>query len=201
MDRIIRRVAAASALLAAASGGAAAAECDPGKPGDALTGEEAQAVYECLSDAMHEGYASGPKRWIPEEYVTDYRGWAEASRFPAAPGFHGGRFLTTWVNATGAAEYTRYAPERGPMPAGTLIAKESFSVTDAGAARPGPLFLMEKVAEGTSPETGDWYYMMVSPGGAPVAVNVVQACASCHQGNFGASDGLGYPVEDARLAD
>ena len=178
---------------------AASAACDPGKPGDDLTGEEAQAVYECISADLHARYNKGNKRWIPAEFVSDYRDWTPVSSFPAAPGFHGGRFLVTWVNETGAAEYMRYA-EDPAIPAGTLIAKESFQVTDAGKVRFGPLFLMQKVEAGKSPETDDWYYMAVAPNGSPMAVDVISACSECHKGNFGHQGGLGYPVEDARVS-
>lgn len=185
----------ASLLMA---GGALA--CDPGKPGAELTGAEAQEVYDCLAEALHDGYTTGAKQWIPADKVEDYRNWNRASKFPAAPGFHGNRFLSTWVNDTGAAEYMRYA-ENPSIPAGTWIAKESFSVTDAGESRPGPLFLMQKVEAGTSPETDDWYYMAVAPNGTPMAVNVITACSDCHQGAYGFQGGLGYPVEEARITE
>ena len=199
MTSQLRPIALAAALGLFATTASAGA-CDPGKPGADLTADDAQAVYDCFSDEMKAGYDSGAKRWIPADFVSDYRDWTLASAHPAAPGFHGGRFLTTWVNEAGADEYLEYASPRGPMPAGTRIAKESFSVNDEGKVAAGPLFLMEKVEEGTSPETDDWYYMMVSPGGAPVAVNVVTACSACHQGSFGASDGMGYPVPSARIS-
>jgi len=199
MTAPFRAIAIASFLAMAASPGHAA-DCDPGKAGYDLTGEEAQAVYDCLSEKMKSGYEKGNKRWIPAEFVNDYRDWTPANTMPAAPGFHGGRFLSTWVNETGASEYLKYENPRGPMPAGTVIAKESFSVNDNGKASVGPLFIMQKVEAGTSPETEDWYYMMVSPKGQPMAVEVVSACSACHQGNFGAADGMGYPVESARIA-
>jgi len=178
---------------------AAHAACDPGKPGSDLTGDEAKAVYECIAADLHKGYATGDKRWIPAEFVNDYRGWTLASGFPAAPGFHGERFLVTWVNAAGADEYLKYA-EDPSIPAGTVIAKESFGVNAAGKVEKGPLFLMQKVEAGVSPQTDDWYYMMVAPNGAPMAVEVVSACSDCHMGNFGHQGGLGYPVEEARIS-
>lgn len=174
------------------------AACEAGKPGSELTGSEAQAVYDCLKDSLAAGYAKGDKRWIPANYVTDYRSWTSASTFPAAPGFHGERFLLTFVNAVGAEQYLKYAEEGFTMPAGTVIAKESFSVNDQGKASPGPLFLMEKAPAGASPQTNDWYYMMVAPNGQPQAIPVADACHACHSG-FDARDGLGYPVEEARV--
>jgi len=188
------------ALAAILAGPGIAAACDVDKSGYDLTTEEAAAVYRCIAEDLATGYAQGAKRWIPSDYVSGYRDWTQASTAPAAPGFHDNRFLMTWVNETGAAEYTKFLAERGPMPAGTLIAKESFSVSEDGTVSKGPLFLMEKVAVGASPETGDWYYMMVSAGGVPQAVDVVTACAVCHQGNFAPSDGMGYPVPEVRAS-
>lgn len=190
-------VIAAGATVVAAS--AAAAACDPGKPGDALSGDEARAVYDCIAADLHAGYKNGPKAWIPAEWVNDYRDWVPASTFPAAPGFHGNRFLLTWVNAVGAEAYMQYA-EAPTIPAGTLIAKESFAVGDDGKVRPGPLFLMRKTAAGQSPETDDWHFAMVAANGSPQAVDVMTACSECHQGVYGFQGGLGYPVEEARVA-
>lgn len=188
-----------AAVLVAVFGASGAMACDPGKPGYELSGDEAAEVYDCLAEGLHEGYKAGAKQWIPADKVADYRGWTQASTFPAAPGFHDSRFLMTWVNETGADDYMRYA-EDPVIPVGTWIAKESFTVTDEGEAQPGPLFLMEKVAEGTSPETDDWFYMAVAPSGTPMGVNVISACSDCHQGAFGHQGGLGYPVEEARVA-
>ncbi|CTQ58450.1 MAG: cytochrome P460 family protein [Roseibium album] len=175
------------------------AACDVNKPGYELTGDEAEAVYDCLKSDLQAGYQKGSKRWIPEAFVKDYPGWTKASAFPAAPGFHGGRFLVTYVNSIGADEYLKYKPENVSIPAGTQIAKESFAIDDDGKVTKGPLFLMEKVAAGKSPKTDDWYYMMVAPNGSPQAVNVFTACSECHLENFGEQGGLGYPVEDARI--
>lgn len=201
MPSSMRRLlgAAGAIILSTALSGAALAACDPGKAGEDLTADEAEAVYDCIAADLQAGYAKGPKRWIPADYVKNYRSWTRVSAFPAAPGFHGGRFLVTWVNEVGAAEYLKYA-ENPNIPAGTLIAKESFAVDDNGKVQKGPLFLMEKVAAGKSPQTNDWYYMMVSPGGAPMAVNVMTACNECHMENYGHQGGLGYPVEDARIS-
>jgi len=194
-------LAAAAALVGslAVSAPAAHAACDPGKAASELTGAEAQAVYDCIAADLHKGYATGDKRWIDAGFVRYYRDWTRASSFPAAPGFHGERFLVTWVNPTGADAYLDYA-EDPVIPSGTVIAKESFAVGDDGKVHAGPLFLMQKVEAGVSPQTDDWYYMMVAPDGAPVAVEVMSACSECHQANFAHQGGLGYPVEEARIA-
>lgn len=192
---------ASLALLLAAcaeTGTAKKAECTAGKPGDELSYQEANVVYECIAEALHAGYKTGNKGWVNASHVANYRNWVQASTLPANPGFHTERFLMTWVNDIGAAEYLKYA-ENPTIPAGTVLAKESFSVTDAGKVVKGPLFLMEKAAPGTSPKTDDWMYTMVSAKGAPQGINVFTACSECHQGNFGSTGGLGYPVEDVRV--
>lgn len=186
------------AACAAETTKTAKAECTAGKAGEDLSLAEANAVYNCIAGDLHAGYKKGKKRWVNADHVANYRSWTQASTAPANPQMHGDRFLMTWVNATGAAEYLKYA-ENPSIPVGTVIAKESFSVNDAGKAKKGPLFLMEKVAAGTSPKTGDWFYSMVSPKGAPQAINVFKACVECHQGNFSETGGLGYPVEEARV--
>ncbi len=202
MNKTLRTIlstgAAAAGFLAIASA-AQAAPCDPGKSVDDLIFEEAQVVYDCIADALHAGYMTGDKKWIPTGYVADYRNWTPANTLPANPGFHGGRFLLTFVNTTGAAEYLKYAEENVDIPAGTVIAKESFAVTGAGKVQKGPLFIMEKVVAGVSPETGDWYYMAVAPDGAPMAVDVMTGCNDCHMGNFGDRGGLGYPDPEVRV--
>ena len=176
----------------------AKSKCDPGKSGADLSFAEASKVYDCLKQSLLAGYMKGPKFWIPADRVSNYRKWAPVSKVPANPGMHGGRFLFTYVNNIGAKEYLKYAEEGVKMPAGTLIAKESFSVTKKGEAKPGPLFFMEKAKAGKSPQTNDWYYYLVAPNGRPLAVKVVKACHACHSG-FAERDNLGYPVEEARI--
>lgn len=195
--KLVRRLLAATVVASAAS--AASAACEAGKAADDLTLEDAKALYDCLAPAMLAGYKKGPKMWIPADRVEDYRGWTSANTHPARPGFHSNRFLLTWVNPVGAAEYLRYDEENAKMPAGSIIAKESFDVNKNGKATPGPLFFMEKVAEGVSPESGDWYFYMIAQNGRPQAVDVMTACVECHLGNFGYRDSLGFPIEEVRL--
>ena len=199
MNQTLRAAAIAAGILSFASA-AQAASCDPGKDGNDLTFEEAQVVYDCIAADLHAGYMTGAKRWVPAGYVADYRSWTAANTLPANPGFHGGRFLLTWINDVGAEEYLKFAEEDAVnIPAGTVIAKESFAVNAAGKVEKGPLFIMEKRVAGVSPETNDWYYMMVAPSGAPQAVNVMVACNECHMENYGFQGGLGYPDPEVRV--
>ncbi|MDA1308568.1 MAG: cytochrome P460 family protein [Proteobacteria bacterium] len=191
---------AAACIMALASTSAQAANCNPSKKaGDDLSPVEAQAVYDCLKGDLHKGYMKGGKGWIPAAFVKNYQNWTIASKYPAAPGFHGSRFLVTYVNKVGAAEYLKFKEENVNIPAGTVIAKESFKVTAKGKVRKGPLFFMQKTKAGKSPKTMDWYYMAVSPGGKPMKINPVKACSKCHLENFSDRGGLGYPIEEARV--
>jgi len=184
----------------ALNGAAAEAACEAGKPRAEMSYQDAQALYDCLAGPMYEAYNQNDKRWIPAEIVRDYRSWDKANTLPADPGFHGERYLITYVNATGYDAYTEFRDENVEIPAGTVIAKESFQVSEDGRATAGPLFLMQKTEPGASPDTLDWYYMMVMPNGAPAAINVYSACSACHMENFGAQGGLGYPVEEVRVS-
>ena len=176
----------------------AKSKCDPGKSADKLSFKEASKVYDCIKKTLRSGYLKGPKRWIPKSRVQNYRKWTPVSTLPANPGVHGGRFLFTYVNSVGAKEYLKYADKGVKMPAGTLIAKESFSVTKKGEVKPGPLFFMEKTNAGKSPASNDWFYYLVAPNGRPLAVKVMKACHECHSG-FSERDNLGYPLEEARI--
>lgn len=167
------------------------ANCNVNKSVDDVSYREAHDVYLCLERKMFDGYNTGPKRWVNANHVGQFRTWTPASTLPANPGVHSNRFLFTYVNPIGAAAYTQFA-DGVKMPVGTVIAKESFSINSKGKSKPGPVFFMEKVAAGTSPKTGDWFYTMVAPSGKPQAVNVFKACHECHSG-FSDSDFLGYP--------
>ena len=196
MNKTLRstlRTAAAAGFAFAVSVVPAAAktDCDPGKDGNDLTFEEAQVVYDCIVADLHAGYMTGDKKWIPAEFVRDYRDWTSANTLPANPGFHGGRFLLTRINDIGAEAYLKFAEENVNIPAGTVIAKESFAVTEAGKVQKGPLFIMEKVAAGVSPETDDWDDMIVAPNGAPMAGPGMTGRNECHSGKLGGQGGRG----------
>ena len=60
MNKTLRTAAAAASFLCIASAAQAAA-CDPGKPGDDLTFEEAQVIYDCIAADLHAGYMKGDK--------------------------------------------------------------------------------------------------------------------------------------------
>lgn len=72
------------------------------------------------------------------------------------------------------------------MPAGAVIAKDSFSVAPDGQVSVGPLFLMEKMPAGFLAESGDWKYTMILPDGSLFGETHghnsagMQFCIDCH---------------------
>ncbi|MBY4891734.1 recombinase [Rhodobacteraceae bacterium N5(2021)] len=158
-----------------------------------FTQEQIDALYDCVRDELPAAYGAGD-----DAVAAVYREWQAAATGPAAPGFHGGRFLNTFVNEVGHAEYIRYEgdDEAFEMPVGTVIAKESYTLRD-GAPRIGPLFIMTRVATDQSPETDGWVYSAVQPNGNPMGIQQ-SFCHDCH-GGFSFSDSLGYPAFDVRL--
>ena len=74
----------------------------------------------------------------------------------------------------------------GPMPEGAVLAKDSFTVTGQGDVFTGPLFLMEKMEPGFSPEGRDWRYTQIMPDGSLFGTtngegsDRMEFCVTCH---------------------
>jgi hypothetical protein len=184
-------------IIAAALAGFTAAPAlaqDCTAEGDPFDLEEAQvvALYDCIKDQMAERYAKEG-----DEIGAGYRSWAVTSTRPAVAGPHGNRFLQTFANDIAAEQYLKFEEEMGPMPVGSVLAKESFALKK-GKARVGPLFIMTKVAEGEAPEAGDWRYDALQPNGKVMKIKQ-SFCADCHLG-WDYRDSLAYPLEEVRLS-
>ncbi|QDI76504.1 MULTISPECIES: cytochrome P460 family protein [Leisingera] len=178
-------------LLALAPLAAFAQECPvEGDPLD-LGDEAVSALYDCIEARMAEGYAANG-----DPVAAEYRSWQVTSTRPALAGPHGERFLQTFANGIAADQYLKFANEGVEMPAGSVLAKESFAVKD-GKAVPGPLFIMTKLEAGEAPDAGDWLYAALMPNGKDMKIQQ-SFCAGCHL-NWAAQDSLAYPMEDVRL--
>jgi hypothetical protein len=85
--------------------------------------------------------------------ASAYPNWRRYSKVAYVSGTHGGRFVQNYANGTakayGAMENT------GRMPVGSILAKDSFTVSPNGRAGVGPLFLMEKMSAGFNKGSGD----------------------------------------------
>ena len=151
-------------------------------------------IYTCLKDEMAEKYAKEG-----DEVAAAYRDWTVTSTRPAVAGAHGNRLLQTFANDTAAEQYLKFAEEGVVMPAGSVLAKESISISSKKKeARTGPLFIMTKGEEGSAPDTGDWVYAGVQPNGKPMKFKQ-SFCHDCHV-SWEAQDMLAYPLEEVRVS-
>ena len=154
--------------------------CDPCGAGAAieLTADQAKAAYACIKATMAEGYAKSGNQW-----AMSYTAWKNYAARPYVSDTHGARFVNNYANERGAS-YGLFE-EAGPAPEGTVLAKDSFTVT-GGRVRAGPLFLMEKMAAGFNADTRDWRYTLILPSGAVLGrtggegSKNVGFCAECH---------------------
>ena len=184
----------------------AANPCAPA-PAAQLSDAEAAATYERIARGLRAGYAKSDNP-VSAAYFT----WKHYNKVPYVSETHGGRFVNNFANDM--AQAYRQFEKAGVMPQGAVLAKDSFAVPPAkpnpcatknpcaanpcaanpcaasGTVQPGPLFIMEKMPAGFSPETGDWRYTMIMPNGSVFGAtkggnaDKVQFCADCH----GASD-------------
>ncbi|MEP3274915.1 MAG: cytochrome P460 family protein [Stappiaceae bacterium] len=169
--------------------------CNFNKAPDDFEQAEIDKLYECLKDSLAEGYGQAD-----HEIGANYRNWklAQQGIGPAFAG-HGNRFLQTYVNDVGFDEYVKYQDEGGfSLPAGSIVAKESWKVKKDGSPVRGPLLIMTKLKAGEATEFGDWLYSGVSPGSGKNFKVSQKFCHDCH-GVFEDQDALGYPAEEVRL--
>ncbi len=149
------------------------------RPAD-LKSDDANAIYDSIIKQMAEGYAQSGIR-----AAKDYLKWRRDNNAPYLSGGHGNRFLNNYGNAV-SKSYLKLR-RGGKMPVGTVLAKDSFTVTDDKEIFGGALFLMEKLADNAKPQTGDWRYVMIMPDGSIFGDNAVagdesmQFCHDCHK--------------------
>lgn len=191
----IRTILAAAAATALMSTAAFAADCayTAEDPFD-LEAAQIEEIYVCLKDTMAEGYAKEG-----DVVGSVYRDWTVTSTRPAVAGPHGNRLLQTFANDVAAEQYLKFAEEGVVMPVGSVLAKESVSLSKKKkTARTGPLFVMTKMEAGSIPETADWLYAGVQPNGKVMKVKQ-SFCHDCHA-NYGDQDMLAYPLEEVRVS-
>ena len=160
---------------------AAANPCNPCGAGAAakLTNAEAAAAYDCVTGQMNSAYGKSG-----DATAAGYTGWRRYSKVAYQSSTHGERYVQNYANATAQA-YGAYE-NAGVMPAGSVLAKDSFSVNAGGNVAVGPLFLMEKMAAGFNAESGDWKYTMILPNGSVFGEtngrnsSGMQFCIECH---------------------
>lgn len=166
------------------------------RPAD-LTGQDALTIYDRILDDMTEAYAMSGNAT-----AKSYRGWRKYNKVPYRSATHGERYVNNYANAVAKAYGDFDAASR--MPVGSVLAKDSFAVTARGDVFSGPLFLMEKMAPGFSPENNDWRYTMIMPDGSLFGetkgggTERVDFCHGCHEAT-GSDDDLFFVPEGNRV--
>ena len=185
LKRFLRHTFAAIGFVAALAGPHAAAQStvenehlaitDPAQ----LSKEEALRIYEELKPVLADGYAHAQL-----DIIERYQTWPIYNDAPYISSTHGQRFVNSYANRTARNYGTLAAGET--LPVGSVLAKDSITVMEDGRAFPAALFIMEKLADGTSPETADWRYVMVIPDGSLFGDTMgdrperVEYCHACH---------------------
>lgn len=138
-----------------------------------------RSVYERLAGQMRDGYGLSEFG-----FARDYVGWKRYNRVPYLSATHGNRYVNNFANAA-TEGYGVLKPGEAFAP-GTVMAKDSFTVTKAGKVFAGALFVMEKLKSGASPKTADWRYVMIMPDGslfgdsAGDSAGQIAYCHACH---------------------
>lgn len=144
-----------------------------------LPPNEVAKYYDIVRGALSKGYSrSGLSA------ARDYQHWRKYNHAPYLSSAHGNHYLSNYANPTAAA-YGSYE-EAGELPVGSVIAKDSFAVTETGGILLGPLFIMEKMPTGFNYVSGNWRYTLVQPDGTVLGrtkgegAERVEYCISCH---------------------
>lgn len=144
-----------------------------------LSKDEARKIYGGLKAHMATNYTLSQ---LPE--IKGYQSWPLYNDAPYMSATHGQRYVNSYANAK-ATNYGNLGKGMR-LPVGSVLAKDSITITNGGKIFTGALFGMEKLPEGTSPETADWRYFMVFPDGSLFGdttgdnPQLVSYCHECH---------------------
>ena len=148
------------------------------EPGN-LGPKQAEEIYLQAIERLARGYG-----FAADKTAAGYRNWTRYNSSPYRSATHGNRYVNNYANATGRT-YTKLKPGE-MLPEGTVLAKDSFTVTKDNTVFSAPLFVMEKLGKGKSPRTGDWRYLMIMPDGSVfgdsqgASAKRVRFCHTCH---------------------
>ncbi len=149
------------------------------RPAD-LSAAETMVIYEKVRDRMVAGY-----RLSHDPSAESFLRWRRYNAAPYRSATHGQRYVNNYANMI-AKSYGRYE-KADRLPVGSVLAKDSFAVTQRGDVFTGPLFLMEKMATGFRPDAHDWRYTMIMPDGSLFGTTNgegserVEFCITCHE--------------------
>lgn len=194
------KIAALSGMFTLAAGVAHAA-CSTEIAKDDLTDAQAAELYECIEGKLLEGYNKSGKA-----VAGEYRNWFMPSTTPFISATHGKRFVNHYINDIGRDAYMSFNEDDLVMPVGSIAVKESYMIIKKGKVRRGPLFVMEKVAAGTFPDTDDWKYTTIIPNGKILGETGTDTakkekfCHDCHEAVLDGQDVMFFPDENYRSA-
>ncbi len=140
---------------------------------------QAERIYRIASQSMRIGYATAGMTAI-----DGYQNWTRYNASPYLSSTHGNHYVNNYANAR--AEKYGLFENAGRFPVGSIIAKDSFAVTQSGLIVLGSVFIMEKMSAGFNYVSGDWRYTMIRPDGRILGTtggknsDRVQYCATCH---------------------
>jgi hypothetical protein len=163
-----------------------------------LTSAEAEVIYERILDRMVAAY-----RGFGDPAATAYKRWRRYNVAPYLSATHGNRYINNYANAV-AKDYGRL-PDRASMPPGSVLVKDSFTVTQLGDVFTGALFIMEKMPAGFSPESRDWRYTMIMPDATVLGTTKgegsenVSFCVACHRTAGDRRDHLFFVPKEYRV--
>jgi hypothetical protein len=163
-----------------------------------LSGGEAEVIYERILDRIVAAYRPSE---IPA--AASYRTWRRYNFVPYLSATHGNRYVNNYANAP-AMSYGQLE-DGASMPAGSVIVKDSFTVTRIGDVYTGALFIMEKMPPGFSPESRDWRYTMLLPDGEIFGATKgegsenVAFCVACHKAAGDDRDHLFFVPREYRI--
>ena len=112
-----------------------------------LSGARAEEVYQAIRGLISGNYAASG-----DPVALSYQTWKRYNKTPYRSSNYGERFVNNYANDT-AAGYGKFE-NLDPLPAGSIIIKDSFAVTRTGSVMTGPLFMMEKINPGFAPDAG-----------------------------------------------
>ncbi len=144
-----------------------------------LKPKEATEIYNIIISALKAGYGRSG-----HPVAETYQGWKRYNTAPYISISHGNHYLNNYANSTAKA-YGAFE-DAGTMPVGSIIAKDSFSITTSRGIVLGPLFIAQKMPPGFNDVTADWKYTEILPDGTPLGetngegAERVEYCIACH---------------------
>ena len=154
-----------------------------------LDPEEANRIYDLIKGALEKGYGSSGY-----DGTDKYQSLKRHNKAPYLSTTHGNLYLNNYANQI-ADKYGQFE-QAGRLPIGSVLFKDSFSVTEVSQSFSdttesrqivlGPLFVMRKMEQGFNRVTGDWQYIKIQPDGKLIGMtggtgaDRVKYCIGCH---------------------